>query len=144
MITRTLSVTALLLLATATSVAGQATPRSAGARSAGAAPAAASVLGKWEFTVEAPQGSQTMTISFERIDGALMGSGQGEFGAFQLVEVTQTGADLAFAMRFQANGQTFDIPFKGKVTGDTGEGTLSFAMGDTAPQSLPWKAKKVP
>jgi hypothetical protein len=143
MIKRTLSVTAFLLLAAATALTAQATPRSAGARAAGAAPAANSILGKWELTVESPQGVNTMTLMFQRIDGALMGSGQSEMGTFELAEVTQTGADVSFKLRFAQNGQTFDIPFTGKVAGEAAEGSLTFAMGGNS-QTMPWKAKKVP
>ena len=144
MIKRALSVSAFVLLASATALTAQATPRSAGARAAGAAPAAASVLGKWEFTIESPQGTNVMNVTFSRVDGALAGMAESQMGQMAIADVTQTGSDLAFVMRFEANGQSFDIPFTGKVTGEAAEGSLSFSMGDTAPQSIPWKAKKVP
>jgi hypothetical protein len=132
-----------LSLGYAGSAAAQATPRSGGARSGGAAPAAASILGNWEFTAQAPDGAQTFTIAFERIEGALRGTGQGQFGAFQVADIMQTAGDLAFTMRFEADGTTFDIPFKGKVTGSSAEGSLEFSMGGAA-QTIPWTAKKLP
>jgi hypothetical protein len=132
-----------LLLGYSGPLEAQATPRSGGARAGGAAPAANSILGKWEFTVTAPDGAQTFQVTFQRIDDALLGSGQGEFGAFTVAEVTQTGSDVGFTMRFENGGQVFDIPFKGKVTGAAAEGSLTFAMGGDA-QTIPWTAKKVP
>jgi hypothetical protein len=148
MVKRALLLGTFLLLASTAALSAQATPRSGGARSggaraAGAAPAANSILGKWEFTVESPQGANVMTVTFQRIDGTLMGSGQSQMGSFDLAEVTQTGADFSFKLRFAQNGQTMDIPFTGKVTGENAEGNLTFAMGGQA-QSMPFKAKKVP
>ena len=139
---RALVLVSCLLLGYASSLAAQATPRSGGARS-GAAPTAASLLGKWEFTINAADQVRTMLITFERIDGTLLGSGQGEFGAFMVADVTQTASDVGFTMKFENGGQTFDIPFKGKLTGAAAEGTLSFAMGGDS-QTIPWTAKKVP
>ena len=143
MIRRALVITSFVLLGFAGSLDAQATPRSGGARS-GAAPTAASLLGKWEFTVNAADQVRTMLITFERIDGALLGSGQGEFGSFMVGDVSQTGSDVAFSMKFENGGQTFDIPFKGKLTGAAAEGTLTFAMGGADAQTIPWTAKKVP
>lgn len=140
---RAVLLVACLFLGYVGSVSAQATPRSGGARSGGAAPTASSLLGNWEFTAQAPDGAQTFTIAFERIEGALRGTGQGQFGTFQVADIMQTASDLAFTMRFEANGTTFDIPFKGKVTGSTAEGSLEFAMGGAA-QSIPWTAKKLP
>jgi hypothetical protein len=101
------------------------------------------ILGKWEFTVDSPQGQNVMTVTFARVDGVLSGNGEGQFGAFPLVDIVQAGADLAFALRFEQDGQTFDIPFKGKVTGAAAEGTLTFAMNGEA-ATMGWKAKKLP
>jgi hypothetical protein len=140
---RALIIGALLLLGAATALTAQATPRSGGARSA-AAPTAASLLGKWEITVNAPDQVRTLLITFQRIDGALLGSGEADFGSFTVSDVTQTGSDLGFVMKFAADGMTLDIPFKGKLTGAAAEGTLTFAMGGDGPQTYPWTGKKVP
>jgi hypothetical protein len=143
MIRRGLVLAACLLLGHAASLAAQSTPRSGGARSGGAARAAASLVGKWEFTVNADDQVRTFTIAFQRIDGALLGSGQADFGSFTVADVTQAGSDLAFSMRFDNGGQALEIPFKGKVTGATAEGSLILAMGGSS-QTIPWTAKKVP
>jgi hypothetical protein len=118
----------------------------AGAAAPGAAQAAArpaDLLGKWEFTVDSPQGQNVMTVTFERVDGALTGSGSGQFGSFPVVDIVQAASDVTFSLRFENDGQTFDIPFKGKVTGTTGEGTLTFAMNGES-QTMGWKARKLP
>jgi hypothetical protein len=128
---RALLLGAVLLLTSAPSVAAQAAPRNA------------DVVGKWEFTVEGPQGPNTMTVTFARANNALTGSAESQMGSLNLVDVIVAQNDLSFTMRFEADGRTFDIPFKGKVTGAAAEGAATLTMGD-APQSMPWKAKKLP
>ena len=140
---RALLLGALLTLSAAGSAAAQAAPARPAAP-AGRAAAAPDIVGKWEFNVESPQGAQTMTITFARANGALSGTGEGQFGAFQLADVMLASSDLSFTMRFQSDAGSLDIPFKGKVTSaSAAEGTLTFSMGD-APQNIPWKAKKLP
>jgi hypothetical protein len=128
---RALLLSVVLVLSSAASLAAQAAARPA------------DILGKWEFTVETPQGQNMMTVTFARVDGVLGGQGEGEFGAFPVVDVIQAGSDLTFSLRFEQNGQTFDIPFKGKLTGAAAEGTLTFAMNAES-QTMAWKAKKLP
>ena len=128
---RALLLSACLVLSSATALVAQAAPRNA------------DILGKWEFTIEGPQGPNAMTVTFARVDGTLTGTGVSQFGNFNLVDVMVAANDLSFAMRFEAEGQTFDIPFKGKVTGAAAEGAATRNMGD-APQTMPWKAKKLP
>ena len=128
---RALLLSACLVLSYATALVAQAAPRNA------------DVLGKWEFTVESPQGANTMTITFARTDGALTGAAESQMGTLNLVDVMVAANDLSFTMRFEQNGQTFDIPFKGKVTGAAAEGAATVNMGD-APLTMPWKAKKLP
>ena len=142
---RALLLGALLTLSSAATVAAQAAPAAPAGRAGAAERAAAApdIVGKWEFTVSSPQGDNVMTVTFERADGALAGRGESQMGNFELADVMLAGGDLSFALRIDANGQTFDIPFKGKVTGAAAEGTASLAMGD-APQTMAWKAKKLP
>jgi hypothetical protein len=131
---RALLLSAFVLLGSAGAAAAQAAPRT---------PANADVVGKWEFTIVGPQGPNVVTMTFARTDGALTGTGQSEMGSFNLVDVMVAQNDLSFALRFEQNGQTFDIPFKGKVTGAAAEGSATINMGD-APQAMAWTAKKLP
>jgi hypothetical protein len=140
---RALLLGALLTLSSAATLAAQAAPARPAAPAGRAAAAAPDIVGKWEFTVESPQGTQVMTVTFARANNVLSGSGEGQFGAFQVADVMLASSDLSFVMKFAMDGQSLDIPFKGKVTGATAEGSLTFAMGD-APQNIPWKAKKLP
>jgi hypothetical protein len=75
------------------------------------------VSGKWEFVVESPQaGSNTMTITFARVDGALTGNGQSQSGTLTVRDVAVAANDLSFVMLFEAEGgDVYEIPFKGKV-----------------------------
>ena len=129
---RALLLSLTMVLATASSAAAQ------------AAPARPDILGKWEFTVTSPQGDNAMTVTFARADGALTGTAASQMGELNLVDVMLAGSDLSFAMRIEANGQTLDIPFKGKVTGAAAEGTATVAMGGDGPFTMAWKAKKLP
>jgi hypothetical protein len=129
---RALLLSACMLLTSATAVFAQR-----------AAPANADVVGKWEFTVESPQGANTLTVTFARANNALTGTAESQMGSLNLVDVMVAANDLSFTMRFEQNGQTFDIPFKGKVTGAAAEGAATINMGD-APMTMPWKAKKLP
>jgi hypothetical protein len=129
---RALLLSACLLLTTATAAVAQR-----------AAPANADVVGKWEFTVESPQGANTLTVTFARANNALTGVAESQMGSLNLVDVMVAANDLSFTMRFEQNGQTFDIPFKGKVTGAAAEGAATINMGDS-PMTMAWKAKKLP
>jgi hypothetical protein len=106
------------------------------------APAAAvDVLGAWELSIESPQGPATMNVTFERVEGVLKGKGSSSFGEFQVTKATVTGDALVFALAFAMEGQTFELPFTGKVTADTAAGTFTMPMmGDG--MSYPWRAKK--
>jgi hypothetical protein len=74
-----------------------------------------------------------MTVDFQRVDGTLTGSGEGQFGAFPIVDIVVAGSDLTFALRFEQNGQTFDIPLnlKGKVTAARYPSPPSARIGST-------------
>jgi hypothetical protein len=113
------------------------------AQRAAPANANADVVGKWEFTVTSPQGENTMTVTFARASSGLTGTAESQMGSLNLLDVMIAQNDLSFTMRFEADGQTFDIPFKGKVTGAAAEGAATINMGD-APTTMPWKAKKLP
>jgi hypothetical protein len=137
MIGRAFAVAALVASALASALVAQAAP-------AQSAPSQlANLVGKWEIAVETPQAANTMTVTFERVDGALKGRGESQYGVMPVSSATVAGNDVAFVLVFSGSGQSFDITFTGKVAGDAGEGTLTFPM-EGAQQSGRWKAKRLP
>jgi len=105
-----------------------------------AAPAAAqtTVVGDWEMTINSPQGSNTVKVTFkqdgEKVDG-LFKSPQGELpftGAL-------TGDELKFTFSIPFQGQPLEIAMTGKVEATTMAGKANFggfADGD-------WTAKRI-
>jgi hypothetical protein len=97
------------------------------------------VSGTWDLSVETPQGTMALTSTFKQDGEKLTGTQTSQMGEMPL-EGTIKGADIAFAIVIDMQGQQMTITYAGKVDGETMSGTIEFAgMGSST-----WTAKKQP
>jgi len=99
---------------------------------------ATGVKGKWDASIETPQGATPLTITFATVEGekitGTLGSSRGDLE----IAGTVSGAVITFSGTFAANGQSLTLKFTGKVEGDTMSGEVDFGgMGGGA-----WTAKR--
>ncbi|MCI0434095.1 MAG: hypothetical protein L0271_10745, partial [Gemmatimonadetes bacterium] len=101
------------------------------------------LAGKWELTYETQRGTTTWQLNFEMKDGVLAGTATNQRGEMPISKVSVKGEDIAFTITVTFNDNSFEQNFTGKVTGDTGEGTLA-AMGRRGGggQPINWKMKR--
>jgi hypothetical protein len=106
----------------------------------GAAPAqsgATNVSGTWNATVETQAGTGSPSFVLKQDGENLTGTYKGQFGEAPL-KGTVKGNDISFAFKVDAQGQSLDITYTGKVNGDSMSGKVvlgSFGEGT-------WTAKK--
>lgn len=127
---RSAVVFAMLAAMVASPVSGQETKTSA------------KMTGKWEFTIDGPQGPDVMTITLTQVGDTLTGKAESQFGAMALSKGKISGDTFSFALTMNGNGESMELPFSGKVTGETAEGSISMPMGDG--MVMNWRAKRVP
>jgi hypothetical protein len=97
------------------------------------------VSGTWDLSVESPQGTMALTSTFKQDGEKLTGTQSSQLGEMTL-EGTIKGADIAFAIVIDMQGQQITIAYAGKVDGETMSGTIEFGgMGSST-----WTAKKQP
>jgi hypothetical protein len=97
------------------------------------------VSGTWDLSVESPQGTMALTSTFKQDGEKLTGIQSSQMGEMPL-EGTIKGADIAFAIVIDMQGQQITIAYAGKVDGETMSGTIEFGgMGSST-----WTAKKQP
>jgi hypothetical protein len=104
--------------------------------------ASAKIAGKWEFTIDGPQGPDVMTITMTQAGDTLTGTAESQFGTLPLSKGKISGENFSFALTMNGNGEAMELPFSGKVTGETAEGRISVAMDGG--MVINWRAKKVP
>jgi hypothetical protein len=98
----------------------------------------AGVKGRWDASIETPQGAMPLTIIIatvesEKITGTLS-SQRGDLA----ISGTVSGNTLTFSGTFDANGQQLIITFTGKLDGDSMTGEVDFGgMGGGG-----WSAKR--
>lgn len=97
------------------------------------------VSGTWDLSVESPQGTMALTSTFKQDGEKLTGIQSSERGEMPL-EGTIKGADIAFAIVIDVQGQQMTIAYTGKVDGETMTGTVEFGSFGSAT----WTAKKQP
>jgi hypothetical protein len=95
------------------------------------------VSGAWDVSVETPQGARAMTTTFKQDSEKLTGSLAGEVGEFPLQGAIK-GADIAFAVVIDMQGQQLTLSYAGKVDGETMSGTVELGTFG----SSTWTAKK--
>jgi hypothetical protein len=95
------------------------------------------VTGVWELTVEAPQGTMISTATYKQEGEKLTGTHVGQMGELPLAG-TVKGAEIAYTITIDAQGQQFTLTYTGKIDGDTIAGSVDFGgMGSTT-----WSAKR--
>ncbi len=97
------------------------------------------VSGTWDLSVESPQGTMALTSTFKQDGEKLTGVQSSQMGEMAL-EGTIKGADIAFAIVIDMQGQQMTIAYTGKVDGETMSGTIEFGSFG----SSTWTAKKQP
>jgi hypothetical protein len=97
------------------------------------------VSGTWDLSVESPQGTMALASTFKQDGEKLAGIQSSERGEMPL-EGTIKGADIAFAIVIDVQGQQLTIAYAGKVDGETMTGTVEFGSFGSAT----WTAKKQP
>jgi hypothetical protein len=95
------------------------------------------VTGVWDMSVETPQGTMTLVSTFKQDGEKITGVQSSQLGETPL-EGTIKGADIAFAIVFDMQGQQMTITYAGKIDGEAMSGTIEFGgMGSST-----WTAKK--
>jgi hypothetical protein len=95
------------------------------------------VTGKWESTVESPQGTMVSAVTYKQDGEKLTGTHVGQMGEVPL-NGTVKGNEIAYTITVDAQGQQFTLTYKGKIDGVTITGTVDFGgMGTAA-----WTVKR--
>jgi hypothetical protein len=88
-------------------------------------PAGPNVAGTWVLTVESPMGTRDSDAIFTQAGEELSGKMVSPRGEAPFTG-TLKGDAIAFALTINAQGQTLQLDYSGKVTGDTMGGTVQF------------------
>jgi hypothetical protein len=91
----------------------------------GQKPATIDVTGKWESTVESPQGSLVSAVTYKQDGEALTGTHVGQMGELAL-KGTVKGDQISYTITVDMGGQSLTITYSGKISGDTITGTAEF------------------
>jgi hypothetical protein len=105
-----------------------------------AAPSVASaqdIVGKWDVTVQSPQGATTIEATFAQQGEAITGSVITPLGVTEFKGTLIDGA-LTLAYSLPVQDQTLEIKMTGKVAGDSMSGTI--VLGPIG--EAPWSAKR--
>jgi len=97
------------------------------ASAAATAPAGSSVVGKWEFTRDTPQGTRTSTLT---INPDMTGTYTMRDNDTPISDLKVNGNDVTFTIVRTFNDQEFKMEFKGKVEGDTLKGAFITDRGE--------------
>jgi len=91
---------------------------------------AADISGKWQGTMQTPNGdSLEVTLNLQMNGDKLTGTAASSYGQEQISEGTVKGEDVSFLIL--AQGGQFRVTYKGKVVGDTLKFTVTIGdMGD--------------
>jgi len=95
------------------------------------------VTGAWDMSVESPQGTMDLVSTFKQEGEKLTGTQSSQMGEMP-IEGTIKGADIAFAIVINMQGQEMRISYTGKVEGDSMSGAIEFGTFGTST----WAAKK--
>jgi hypothetical protein len=106
---------------------------------AGSAAAQTNVGGDWDVSIQSPQGTNTIRVTFKQDGEKLSGLLKSPMGEMPFEGGTLVGSDLKFAFSVPVQGQPLEITMTGKVDGPTIAGKAQFGgfgEGD-------WTAKRV-
>lgn len=86
------------------------------------------VSGKWDVTVQSPEGTATPTITLAQNGEKITGTYMGKMGKAGL-EGTLKGKDIKFVVVLKFQGQPINVTYSGTVEGDAMKGTVRFSSG---------------
>src|SRR5215510_824256 len=96
------------------------------------------VKGRWDASIETPQGAMPLTIIIETVEGEKISGTLSSQRGDLAITGTVSGNTLTFSGTFDANGQQLIIKFTGKLDGDSMTGEVDFGgMGGGG-----WSAKR--
>ncbi len=99
---------------------------------------AADPTGTWKWTVQSPAGEIATTLKLESKDGQIAGTYSNQFGTSPIKNASFKDDLLAFDVVRDLGGNEFVIQYRGKLEGDTIQGTIEAGgMG-----KLDWNAKR--
>jgi hypothetical protein len=97
--------------------------------------------GRWNVTVEYPNGTYPSWFEISNDEGEPTGRFVGRFGSARPIESLRLGdGELAFSLPPQYEDQKVDLWFEGKLTGNTLQGTTNAEDGSI----LEWTAVRAP
>jgi Domain of Unknown Function (DUF1080) len=114
----------------------------AGARQAPPAGFADAVLGRWDLTVQGPDGPYPSWVHVQlRKETELQGRFVGRFGSVRnIAKISYAGGALSFDIPIQYEKMKSDLHFEGRLAGDRLEGTT---VGESG-QTLTWTGVRAP
>src|SRR5262245_38159862 len=86
----------------------------------------ASAVGRWDITIESPQGSRTSELVIKQEGDKFSGVMKSPRGERPLDSVTVKGNEITFVMKAQVQGQDMVMTYKGKVEKDSMKGDADF------------------
>ena len=95
------------------------------------------VNGKWDMTISTPRGERSTTAEFVQEGEDLTVVVQGRQGEVE-AKGSVKGSDIEWTIRRETSRGTFELVYKGKVDGDTMEGTVQFGSRGSGE----WSAKR--
>lgn len=96
---------------------------------AGGTPGAPALTGAWEGKIQSAMGDLEIRLELVQEGGSVSGSVKSEMGTWIIIEGTLSGNLLAFTLQAVIMGQSMDLPFEGRVAGDSIEGSFSTSRG---------------
>ncbi|HUP61494.1 MAG TPA: amidohydrolase family protein [Thermoanaerobaculia bacterium] len=92
---------------------------------------ASPIDGTWNVTVRAPQGSIAMSVTLHAEDGKLTGTYSGDRGSGEIRSGSFDGSafELTISASAQNEAETTDWVFRGTLSADTMQGTVSTTLG---------------
>jgi hypothetical protein len=90
---------------------------------------AASPVGSWEGKLVSAMGELEITLELEQEGGAVGGRVKSSMGVWNIVEAAFKGDVLTFTVQAVIMGQSMELPFVGRVSGDAVEGAFSTSRG---------------
>ena len=93
------------------------------------AAAASAIDGTWNLTVREPQGSVAINVTLRAESGRLTGTFSGDRGSGDIRTGTFDGTSFDFTINAQNEAEASDWMFRGKLDGDTMNGTVTTTLG---------------
>jgi hypothetical protein len=95
------------------------------------AASAADISGSWTASFDTQVGVQTYTYTFKIEGGKLTGTAKSNLGEGAITGGTVNGDDISFVENLEYQGMSFQIAYKGKISGDEIKFTRTVTEGVT-------------